>query len=82
MKKHFISLARRIRPFAGSTALFLAFLTPALAQPGTGGPQPGGPGTNPTGVPIDGGVSLLLAAGVGLGLKRLRMRRRTTPPAD
>lgn len=44
----------------------------ALAQgPGSGGPTP-----DPTAVPIDGGASLLLAAGVGLGLKKLREKRR------
>ncbi|MBJ6107944.1 hypothetical protein JAO73_02895 [Hymenobacter sp. BT523] len=47
----------------------------ALAQgPGSGGPTPGTPAAE---VPLDGGASLLLAAGVGLGLKRLRDRRRT-----
>lgn len=45
----------------------------ALAQPGSGGPAPGG---NPVvQVPIDGGISLLLAAGGAYGLKRLRARR-------
>ena len=82
MKKHLISLARCIRPFAGSTALFFTFLGPAIAQPGSGGPQPGGPGTNPTGVPLDGGVSLLLAAGIGLGLKRLRQHRMRSAPGS
>ena len=49
--------------------------TIALAQaPATGGPAPA---AAPTGVPLDGGASLLLAAGVGLGLKRLRARRRS-----
>ncbi|MBC8085324.1 MAG: hypothetical protein H7Z21_19170 [Hymenobacter sp.] len=53
----------------------LAFALPVLAQsPGGGGPEPG----SPTAVPIDGGATLLLAAGLGLGLKRLR--RRGTPP--
>ena len=56
----------------------------ARAQPGSGGPQPGAPSA----VPLDGGVSLLLAAGAGLGLRRLRRRpgratggnvRRTQP---
>lgn len=44
----------------------------ALAQPGSGGP---GPGASPTPVPIDGGASLLLAAGGAYGLKRLRAMR-------
>jgi len=47
----------------------------AQAQtPGSGGPAPTDP-VSPTEVPLDGGASLLLAAGVGLGLRRLRRRR-------
>jgi hypothetical protein len=49
----------------------------ALAQGGApitiGAPAPQGDLTE---VPLDGGASLLLAAGVGLGLKKLRARRR------
>ena len=45
----------------------------AAAQPNSGGPQPG---AAPTGVPLDGGASLLLAGGVAYGLRRLRQRRR------
>lgn len=44
----------------------------ALAQPNSGGPTP----TNVTAVPLDGGVSLLLAAGGAYGLKRLRGLRK------
>jgi hypothetical protein len=50
---------------------------PAVAQdedPGSTGPQPGAP-VPPTGVPIDGGASLLLAGGVAYGLKKLQKRR-------
>ena len=44
---------------------------PVLAQsPTTGGPAPQAPAA----VPLDGGASLLLAAGIGLGLKKLRQR--------
>ena len=39
--------------------------------PGSTGPQPGAP----TGVPLDGGASLLLAGGVAYGLNNLRQRR-------
>ncbi|MBR7951183.1 hypothetical protein KBK19_14605 [Microvirga sp. STR05] len=47
----------------------------AQAQgPGSGGPEPDP--QQPTAVPIDGGASLLLAAGVGFGLKKLRDQRR------
>jgi hypothetical protein len=53
----------------------------SMAQPGGGGPVPGpgnggGPGGGATDVPIDGGVSLLLAGGVAYGVKHLRNRRR------
>ena len=65
-------------------SFFLARLLPAflvllaaggavLAQaPADGGPAP----TAPTGVPLDGGASLLLAGGVAYGLKQLRKRRK------
>lgn len=52
-------------------ALLLGLGGAAQAQPGSGGPT----SATPTGVPLDGGGSLLLAAGVGVGLKRLRARR-------
>ena len=46
-----------------------------LAQtPGDGGPEPQDPAV--TGVPLDGGASLLLAGGVAYGLKQLRKRRK------
>ena len=48
----------------------------AVAQPGSGGPEPGTIPPAPTDIPIDGGVSLLLAGGVAYGLKHLRNRRR------
>ena len=43
----------------------------AAAQPNSGGPTPGA-----TGVPLDGGASLLLAGGVAYGLRRLRQARQ------
>lgn len=43
------------------------------AQPTTGGPQPGT--VDPTAIPLDGGASLLLAAGATYGWGRLRARR-------
>ncbi|WP_400190396.1 PID-CTERM protein-sorting domain-containing protein [Hymenobacter sp. B81] len=54
---------------------FIGFYAPparAQGNPGSGGPQPG----QPTAVPIDGGASLLLAAGATYGLKKLRDARR------
>lgn len=44
----------------------------ALAQPGSGGPTPGGT----TAVPIDGGASLLLAGGIGYAVRRLRRKNK------
>lgn len=55
--------------------LVVAVGTAALAQ-GTGGPLPGGTTPDPTAIPLDGGVSLLLAGGVAYGLKHLRKRRK------
>lgn len=45
------------------------------AQPSSGGPVPGNPNSNPTGAPIDGGVSLLLAGGAAYAVRHLRRRR-------
>jgi hypothetical protein len=47
----------------------------ARAQPGSGGPAPAV--VVPTETPIDGGASLLLAAGAAYGLRRLRQRRKS-----
>ena len=61
-------------------ALGLAFALSSLAlaqgTPPSGGVDPTGP-TEATGVPIDGGATLLLASGVAYGLKKLRGRRRS-----
>ncbi|MBF9221490.1 PID-CTERM protein-sorting domain-containing protein [Hymenobacter ruricola] len=60
---------------AAGVCLLAGALTPVLAQgPSTGGPAPGTPAA--TDVPLDGGASLLLAAGAAYGLKRLRERKR------
>jgi hypothetical protein len=64
MKKNFL-----LRAIYATTGCILFTAVSALAQPGSGGP---GPGNSPTSVPIDGGASLLLAAGGAYGLKRLR----------
>ena len=45
----------------------------AQAQPSSTGPAPQ---ASPTAIPLDGGASLLLAAGGAYGLRRLRQRRR------
>ncbi|MBF9238671.1 hypothetical protein I2I05_14800 [Hymenobacter sp. BT683] len=56
--------------------LALCVLTslPTFAQPSSGGPTPANP-LEPAAVPIDGGVSLLLAGGVAYGIKQLKARR-------
>jgi hypothetical protein len=46
------------------------------AQPNAGGPAPQAP--DPAAVPLDGGASLLVATGIGLGLRKLRQLRRAT----
>ncbi|MBF9236366.1 hypothetical protein I2I05_03065 [Hymenobacter sp. BT683] len=48
----------------------------AFAQGSSDDPDTGGPVPAPVNVPIDGGVSLLLAGGVAFGVKQLRNRRR------
>ncbi|GAB3315759.1 PID-CTERM protein-sorting domain-containing protein [Hymenobacter humi] len=63
-----------LNKFLPSLILILGATAVAVAQ-GSGGPAPGTT-PDPTAVPIDGGVSLLLAGGVAYGLKHLRNRRR------
>ena len=69
-----------MKPFLSSAALLVAFWAlssvSAMAQPTSGGPTPGA-----TGVPLDGGASLLLAGGVAYGLKQLRARRQARKAA-
>lgn len=64
-----------------TAALALAVASLAVAQPGSGGPGPGTPTLDPTTVPLDGGASLLLAAGLALSLKKRRQRRQLARPA-
>jgi len=68
---------KQLLRYALTTAAFVFTLSTqsALAQgPGSGGPTPGDQ-TPATGVPIDGGASLLLASGAAYGIKKLRRRR-------
>ena len=67
MKKIFL-----LRALYGVAACVLFTAVASLAQPTSGGPAPG---TTTTEVPLDGGASLLLAAGGVYGLKRLRALR-------
>ncbi|MDO7848726.1 hypothetical protein Q5H92_20340 [Hymenobacter sp. M29] len=65
---------------AAGVCLLAGSFTPLLAQPSSGGPGPGTPPTvDPTATPLDGGASLLLAAGAAYGLKRLRKNKQAAP---
>lgn len=55
--------------------LLMMIVSGAQAQgPGTSGLEntPNGPDNSSNGVPIDGGLGLLLAAGAGYGVKKIR----------
>ena len=54
--------------------VIIALSDTVLAQP-SGGPGPSTP-AGPTDIPLDGGISLLLAGGVAYGIKHLRNRRK------
>ena len=62
-----------LSPWLIGGLLLLATRSAQAQDPGSGGPQPGTP--DPTAGPLDGGASLLLAAGAGLGLRYLRPRK-------
>jgi hypothetical protein len=59
---------------AGLLLLSGALATTHAQSPTTGGPAPQAPDL--AAVPLDGGASLLVAAGVGLGLRKLRRMRQ------
>ena len=66
-----ISLLRLALATAGLWLCTGTLATTQAQAPGTGGPTPA-----PAAVPLDGGASLLVAAGVGFGLRKLRRLRR------
>lgn len=72
MKKLF-SPPRLLR-LALPVLMVLTVLQARAQAPADGGPVPT---SAPTGVPLDGGASLLLLGGVGYALRKLRQRRRT-----
>ena len=61
-----------------ATLLATSFLQ-AQAQVGAPGSTGPGPQQGPTTTPIDGGASLLLAAGLAYGRRRLRQRAAQRP---
>ena len=50
--------------------------TPGAAPAAIGANLPPTPGGVPAAIPVDGGLALLAAAGLGYGMRRLRARRR------
>lgn len=65
--------------FAGICIVMTIMFSPssAWAEPGGGGPDPD-PGTQ---VPFDGGISLLIAAGVGYAVKKRYDKRKESEMA-
>lgn len=53
-----------------SVLLILFFFIPSLVH------AQGGPGGDPDAVPVDGGLSILAAAGVAYGVKKIRDYRK------
>lgn len=72
-----------MRPFCFSLIITNLILLGLLALPLSGHAQLGDPGDDPDApVPIDGGVSILLAAGIGYGIKKAndhRKKNKTVP---
>ena len=58
------------------TLLTVTFLSCALSLVQAQGDPGGDPDPNPTNVPIDGGLSLLIAAGVGYAAKKRYDKRK------
>lgn len=56
-------------------AFYLLFLTMVMAVPVMAVDPPPIDPNDPDPVPVDGGASLLAAAGIGYGLRRLRKKR-------
>lgn len=76
MKLNMKILSPRIM-LKGAVIILLA-CSPYLSQ--AQGPED--PGGDPDAVPIDGGISLLIAAGVGYGAKKLHEAKKKKKEAD
>jgi hypothetical protein len=65
-----------------STVVFVLSLVvlPAIAFAHGGSSGPGGGGAS--GVPLDGGLSLLVASGVGYGMKKVAAARKKNKPQE
>ena len=55
--------------------IFLIIIPTAFVLAGRGG-NPADMGSDPSGAPIDGGISLLVAAGIGYGAKKVKEARK------
>jgi hypothetical protein len=67
----------RIDPFAGNDFHNRILDRDPFARGGVGDPgSPSAGGNNGGTAPLDGGISLLLAAGIGLGMKKARAARK------
>ncbi|MES2389420.1 MAG: hypothetical protein V4543_15565 [Bacteroidota bacterium] len=65
-----------------AAALLVLSAAPVFAQdPGDPGDLGPTPSAQPAGVPIDGGASMLAAAGISYGLKRVRAKRKAQKAA-
>ncbi|HEX8429137.1 PID-CTERM protein-sorting domain-containing protein [Hymenobacter sp.] len=73
MLPHSTFISHRLYTWLKPVLLLLVLLLIAGSLRAQG---PGSGGPTPTAVPIDGGASLLLAAGAAYGLRRLRKLRR------
>lgn len=58
--------------------MFIIMILPILASAQVDDPYDTNGGLDPDGAPLDGGLSLLVAAGVGYGAKKMKERKNKT----
>jgi hypothetical protein len=74
---------RKVLSVAAMVSLLYLVPLDSIAQdPGCPADCPGNPDCLPECVPIDGGLSLLIAAGIGLGAKKAYDRKKTMQKID